>query len=200
MYTYYRMNGSRKLLALYRCEHCHRVAMDAVTLKKQTTYNQTWTRSGLERRRSRKEEELRERMDRQAGTLAQGVSPLAFVGKEMEGKCPHCGKKQSWMRMSYKLWGGFVGIMAMMTGFGVFSQMTFEGSRRALRNVQTATFVASAVMIALALGLIIHAATMYVKARRAMKADPVIIARTAEELLAGAAKHPAYMDELTKKA
>ena len=34
MYTYYRMKGSKNLMALYRCEHCGRVALHPVQMKK----------------------------------------------------------------------------------------------------------------------------------------------------------------------
>lgn len=200
MYTYYRMTGSKKLLTMYRCEHCGRVAFHPLTIKQQTTYNSTWTSAGLERRRARKEEELTQRMDKAAASMAEGAGPMAFLGKEIDGKCPHCSKKQSWMRMCYRLWGSFVGIMAMMTGFGLFSIATFEGRRAQLQTIQAVTGAAAVFTVLLALGLVVHAAVMITRTRRNTRENPVIVARSAEELLAHATQHPAYMAEWQKQA
>ena len=76
---HYRMKGSKSLMALYRCEHCGRVALHPVQLKKETTYNSTWTMKGLERRRTRKEEALSGRMDRAAAKIAGESSAAAFL-------------------------------------------------------------------------------------------------------------------------
>jgi len=200
MYTYYRMKGSKSLMALYRCEHCGQVALHPVQLKKETTYDPGWTRKGTEKRRARKEEALSGRMDKAAEKIAGESSATAFLGKQLEGKCPHCEKKQSWMRMGYGLWARLLGIMALMSPFGWFNVATFEGRRAQLQTVQSVTTLVTAATILLALALVIHAVIMMMNIRRACQDSPVLIARSVEELNALATQHPAYLTELKKSA
>lgn len=194
----YRMTGSLPMMALYRCEHCHKVALHQVTLKKRTSYDSTWTQSGLERRRSRKQEELSGKLDKAAAQLSSGSGALTFLGKTIEGKCPHCQKKQAWMRMSYSLWGSLMGVLAFMAAVGAFCIYTFEGNRAQLFTMQQMLSFIIAALVLLAAGWVIHAVTMLLHTRWIAQESPIYLARTVAELAVKAAEHPDYMAEIRK--
>ena len=194
----YRMTASLPIMALYRCEYCHNVSLHQVLLKKRTNYDSTWTQSSLERRRERKQEELSQKLSKAAEAVSSNNKALTFVGKTIDGKCPHCNKKQSWMRMSYSLWGSLIGVLVFIVVVGFFSIHTFEGSYSQLHSMQTILSAVIMVLILLTVGLFIHAIVMLTRTKRITQESPIFLARTTEELFVKAAEQPEYLKELEK--
>lgn len=165
-------------------------------LEKGGSFESGWTQGGTERRREGKQEMLSERLNEAADALSSNNKALTFIGKTIDGKCPFCQKKQSWMRMSYSRWAGFIGVLALIAAIGAIGTRTFDGSRAQLESMKTVMPLVIVCLILSIVGLIIHSVVMLVRTVHIIRQNPVYLARTVNELVAKIADHPEYLDHL----
>lgn len=174
----YRVTTSKEMMALYRCARCGKVVLHRVILKRRADVK------NLNRLDSR-QGELSQQLHRDAAALAANRSPLTFLGKTIEGKCPNCQERQPWMCMSYFLWRMLIAI------FAITAIATLLGDRA--RQMGPVVIAALALSVA---ALVIHAAVMLIATKRISQNNPIFLADTVNEIVLKAANKQEYIDEL----